>query len=426
MRSIALPIYDLTASREALRNWLGSRSTRFALGIGGVTYLSYAFAHGAWDNATLIAVASFVALALPWYSRLSNLIEQRANYLSARITVGRLARAAAQFAFNLAIFVLLDAGGVLRAPEAVGGILAAAVLTTAASQGAQFFGMVLYHRGIGDLTRNVMVGLSANIVVTALAVAGVPVAREVFLVAALGFGGFVFLVGLVSDLRGWFFPRGGVGMFFGTFNPFHVTHLALIRRALDERRLDKVVVHPTIVPRLHAQALANGEICVDRVERGLQVYEKTDKADVHVDYFPTGRHFFAPETRRLMIELAIREAGLEGRVEVAYMPEIYARDGFHGVVREIRRANPGRPLHGLHGSDLGGMYVRAIMDECGWIYPMPFLRRDTISATAIRNGADGMTAPVVTAVLDGLRAGLSVISIEGRGYRNDRGLLARD
>jgi hypothetical protein len=423
MRATAASSPDFRAVREALGAWASSRSTRFALLIGGLTYLSYASMHDAWANPTLVAVALFVALALPWYSRISNLIERRANNLTALISVGRLARATAQFAFNLAVFATLDLGGAMRAPEAVGGVLAAAALTTAASQGAQFFGMGLYHRGLGDLTRNVMAGLSANIVVTAMAVAGIPVAREAFLIAALGFGGFVLAVGLLSDLRARLYPRRGVGMFFGTFNPFHASHLALIRRALDERRLDKVIVHPTIVPRLHAQALAKGEIRIARVENGLQVYEKTELADVHVDYFPTGRHFFAPETRHLMMALALEEAGLAGRVEVAFWPEIYAREGFHGVVRQIRRTNPGQPLHGLHGSDLGGMYVRAIMDECGWIYPMPFLRRDKVSATAIRAGASGMTTPAVTAALEGLRAGLPQFNLGGRTYRNERGTL---
>ncbi len=37
------------------------------------------------------------------------------------------------------------------------------------------------------------------------------------------------------------------------------------------------------------------------------------------------------------------------------------------------------------------MLVRQIVDECGWIYPWCILRRDKISATAIRKGAKGMT-----------------------------------
>jgi nicotinic acid mononucleotide adenylyltransferase len=268
-----------------------------------------------------------------------------------------------------------------------------------------------------------MVGLSANIVATAMAVAGLPIARELFIVVSLLVGAVVFTVGLLSDLRGWLHPQGGVGLFFGTFNPFHQSHLQVIRRALDDRRLDKVIVHPTIVPRLHAVALARGEIHVARVENGMQVYERTEKADVNVDYFPTGRQFFAPEARRAMIELAIAEAGLADRVEVAYMPEVYARDGFHGVIRELKRHHRGRPLHGIHGSDMGAMYLRAIMDECGWIYPMPIARRDNVSATAIRNGATGMTSPSVAEVLVQLRGGAIEVSAGGRRFRNVRGAL---
>jgi len=95
MRAAALPLQDLRAIREGLRLWLASRSTRFALFVGVLTYLSYASMHGAWANPMLLGVSLFVALALPWYSRASNLIEQRANHLCALITVGRLARGVA-------------------------------------------------------------------------------------------------------------------------------------------------------------------------------------------------------------------------------------------------------------------------------------------------------------------------------------------
>ena len=45
------------------------------------------------------------------------------------------------------------------------------------------------------------------------------------------------------------------------------------------------------------------------------------------------------------------------------------------------------------------MLVRQISDECGWIYPWCILRRDKVSATAIRTGAKGMTSTVVTDAL---------------------------
>ena len=92
----------------------------------------------------------------------------------------------------------------------------------------------------------------------------------------------------------------------------------IVRRAIDERKLDKIIIHPTLIPRLHADAFRKGEIRVGRLEDGFQIYEKTDKADSNVDYFPTGNMFLPPETRKALIELALAEAGLgqQGRGRV--------------------------------------------------------------------------------------------------------------
>ncbi|MBI3197911.1 MAG: hypothetical protein HYZ40_10480 [Rhodospirillales bacterium] len=218
-------------------------------------------------------------------------------------------------------------------------------------------------------------------------------------------------------------PKGGIGLFFGTFNPFHNTHLALVRRALDERGLDKIVIHPTLVPRVHADAFRKGEIRVARLENGFQIYELTDKADLNADYFPSGRMFLPPETRKILIDLALAEAGLTNRVEVTFFRETYNKRGFQGVIAEIKKANPGVRLHGLHSTDAGGVAVRQIYDECGWIYPWRVLRRDGVSATAIRKGAKGMTSAVVTDVLAQLTANVPVVTAGGRRFRNDNGVL---
>jgi hypothetical protein len=409
----------------SVRRYLNSPSTRFGLFIGLLTYASYGYAHGTWAEPALIGISAFVGICLPSYARLSNKIEEKVNDIFALITAGRVARFGAQLVFNLAALWLLTLGGAIEKSAIlhVGGVLAAAVLTTTASLGAQFIGAWLFRRNIGDLNRNAMVGLSGNIIVTALATAGVPAAVLAFQIAGTGLAVLVLGIGILSDLRACFYPRRGVALFFGTFNPFHKSHLELVRRALEERRVSKVIVHPTILPKLHAQALERGEIRVARVENGLQVYEKTEKADVAVDYFPTGNRFLAPETRRLLIEVAVREAGLEDRVEVAYMPETYAECGFPGIVRAIRQAHPGVPLHGIHGSDWGGMLVRAILDECGWIYPMAVRRRDAVSATAIRGGARGMVATGVEEALHQLRQNRPRITVAGRSYRNECGKL---
>ncbi len=412
-------------SKTSIYSYVRSPSSRLAALIGGLMYVSYAAGFDAWLSPALIGVALFVGIALPSYSRLSNRIEQRANYALALVTVGRLARFSPQFLFNTAAFGVLLLGGVVDGGNlsGVGGLLGAAAITTMASQGAQYVAMFLFNRNVGDLNRNVMVALSLNIVVTALAIMGFEFVRWIFVVGGIGLGILVFGSGLLSDLRAFLFPQRGIGVFFGTFNPFHKSHVKLVRDALEKRGLSKVVIHPTIIPRAHRIWRERGEICVDRVEDGLQIYEKTAKADPYVDYFPTGHRFYAPETRRYMIELALAEAGLDDRVEVSFMPQTYARYGFHGVVREIRRAHPNTPIHGIHGSDVGGMMVRAILDECGWIYPMLFLRRDGISATAIRAGAEGMTGSSITKALRFLSQGSGEIAINGRRFRNEHGVL---
>ncbi|MBV8394486.1 MAG: hypothetical protein JOY81_15015 [Alphaproteobacteria bacterium] len=405
--------------------YVRSPSTRMAAFVGLLSYVSYAYAHGSWTNPALIGVSLFVGVFLPTYAKLSNKAELWANNRFGFVTGGRLGRFIPQYAFNLAVFFVMLWGGALNrgGMASVGGAPGAALVTTMASQGIQYLGLYLYQRGIGDMNRNVLVGLSANLMLTALATAGLPYAREAFLVIGLALGAMIFGGGVLSDLRSQFAPKGGVGIFFGTFNPFHNTHLAMVRQAIEERGLDKVVIHPTLIPKIHSEAFRKGQLRVARLESGFQIYETTDKADVNVDYFPTGRMFLPPETRKVLIELALAEAGLANRVEVAFMRETYDKDGFQGVIAEVKKANPGVRLHGLHGTDLGGMYVRLIYDQCGWIYPWRILRRDKVSATAIRKGAKGMTSGVVTDVLEQLTANVPVVTAGGRRFRNDNGVL---
>jgi hypothetical protein len=410
---------------DRLRRYVRSPSTRLAAFAALLSYLSYAYAHGSWANPALIGVSVFIGVFMPSYAKLSNKADLWANNQFGFITAGRLGRFIPQYVFNLAVFgILLWADALNREGVAsVGGFALAALVTTLASQGLQYLGMYLVSRGVGDANRNVLVGLSLNIILTSFGTAGLPVAREAFLVMGFGFGILLFGIGLLSDIRSQVAPKGGIGLLFGTFNPFHNTHLALIRRALDERGLDKIIIHPTLVPRIHADAFRKGELRVARLENGFQIYETTAKADSNVDYFPTGKQFLPPETRKVLIDLAVAEAGLGNRVEVVFFRETYNTKGFQGVIAEIKKANPGVRLHGLHGTDNGGMYVRQIYDECGWIYPWRVLRRDGVSATAIRKGAKGMTAGVVTDVLEQLSANVPVVTAGGRRFRNDNGVL---
>ena len=415
----------LSAVGDGVRRWLRSSSTRTAAFVGLLSYLSYAYAHGSWANPALIGVSVFVGVFLPSYAKLSNKAELWANNRFGFVTCGRLGRFIPQYAFNLAVFWIMEWGGALNRDgiASVGGVGSAALITTLASQGAQYVGLYLFQRGIGDANRNVLIAVSVNLVLAALGTAGVPGAREAFLISGFVFGVVFFGIGLLSDIRSVAAPKGGIGLYFGTFNPFHNTHLAIVKAAIEDRRLDKVIIHPTLIPRVYLDAFRKGEIRVARLEQGFQIYEKTEKADVNVDYFPGGRQFLPPETRQVLIELAVAEAGLGDKVEVAFYRDVYNKKGFQGVIAEVKRRHPGVRLHGLHGTDYGGMTVRNIYDECGWIYPWRILRRDSVSATAIRRGAKGMTSAVVTDVLGQLTANLPVVAAGGRRFRNDSGVL---
>ena len=192
---------------------------------------------------------------------------------------------------------------------------------------------------------------------------------------------------------------------------------------MAERKLDKIIIHPTLIPRHYAEAFRKGEIRVARLKDGYQIYEKTEKADVNVDYFPTGNIFLPPETRKALIELAVADAGLGDKVEVISLRETYESRGFQGVIAEIKKRHPGVRLHTLHGTDFGGMLVRQICDECGWIYPWRIMRRDNVSATAIRKGAMGMTPAIIDDVLAQITQNLPVVTAGGRRFRNDNGVL---
>lgn len=214
-------------------------------------------------------------------------------------------------------------------------------------------------------------------------------------------------LGLFSDMRAFIYPKSGIGVYFGTFNPIHKTHLKIIQEAVEKRGLYKVYIHSTTVPKLHRTALDNNEIEIKMLD-GMRVYSKTKLADSNKNYFPTGNKFYEYEVRKELIKAGIHDSKLTEFVEVLDLPEIYEREGFFGIIKYIKSLHPkDMPIHGIHGSDTGGMWVRNIFDGSGWIYPYPVKRKDNISATSIRDGAVGFTSPTIEAFLTATRAGKS-------------------
>src|SRR5262245_35539345 len=162
----------------------------------------------------------FTGVFLPTYAKLSNKAELWANNQFGFVTAGRLGRFIPQYAFNLVMFWIMQWGGALNREgiASVGGVASAALVVTLASQGAQYLALYLVQRGIGDANRNVLIGLLINLMLAALGTAGVPIAREAFLVSGFILGAVLFGIGLASDIRSQIAPSGGIGLFFGTFN----------------------------------------------------------------------------------------------------------------------------------------------------------------------------------------------------------------
>ncbi|CAN7683983.1 hypothetical protein ACTJLC_11865 [Paraburkholderia sp. 22099] len=330
----------------------------------------------------------------------------------ARVTPGRLARLALHAPVVLVVATLVGTATGQRLLDAM-----TFVIATAASAALQSLAFRFAYHGRGERTSNLVLALA----VAAWLVASVVVEPAVRYLAVTGAAVYLadLLVGALADLRSFWFPRAGVGVFFGSFNPVHNSHLRMIRDALDGRRLDTIYVHCTTVPKLHRQALERGEIAMSR-EAGMRIYSKTSSADPGKNYFPTGNRFYDYEVRRELLRAACGDAGLAQRVEVLDLPDIYDKEGFVGVLREVRRRHRGQPLHGLHGSDTGGMWVRNLFDDCGWVFPCAVVRTDGVSATAIRSGATGLTSETVERFLVATGSGQDFVFASGYCFEHVR------
>ncbi|WP_218641411.1 GNAT family N-acetyltransferase [Bacillus cereus] len=407
------------------QSYLLSSSTLLGYFIGILMYMAYAYPHQEWSNIGLVFITLFISFFLPYYSRISNKIDEWLCFKTAFVTPGRIGRFFAQWLFNLFIFYVFSYSNIINQfdTKSLGGIWGISLLTTIASQGIQYIAITLANREIGNVNKNVSLGLALNILITAAAAIGIEWMRPIFLLTGLIFGSWVFGSGILSDFRSLFPRKGGIGIFFGTFNPFHNTHLAIIQQAIKERELEKVIIHSTVIPKLHADALIKGEIEIAERQAGMRIYKRTSQADVHVNYFPTGNRFYEFETRKKMMELAIEEAGLTDKIEVLSFPDIYHNKGFYGIIHKIKEKYSKKRIHGIHGSDLGGMWVRRIYDESGWIYPYAIRRVDGISATAIRNGSKGMAPKIIEEILCAFRESASTVQVASQTFHISEGLL---
>lgn len=354
-------------------------------------------------------------LLLPRYVAMMVRVEDAIALKLARVTPSRLLRVGFHIPWVLGVYWLFGAAWAVDVRQPYLFLL----LLIAASNGLHAIAISLAYRGYGDRINNILLAFSISAWVTVLSLA------STYGLFTAGLAAMAFLLhlaqGMLSDLRSLFYPKTGIGVFFGTFNPVHNTHLRIMKDALESRNLLKIYVHPTTVPKLHRTALESGEIAMS-YQAGMRVYKKTSLADPGKNYFPTGNKFYEYEVRKELLMAGIRDAGLQDKVEVLDLPHIYNESGFFGVLRHIRQRHRGMPIHGLHGSDVGGIWVRHIFDASGRIYPCPVIRSDHISATAIRAGAVGYTPDTVENFLAASRAEQEFVFPSGYVFRNSSNL----
>jgi len=170
---------------------------------GFLTYITYALLNDAWGNYALAAIAVYLYLSIPAYSRLSNRLESRTGDLTGLTTVGRAARYALQFAVNCALLYVFVAGGILDPAGLgrIGGFFGAAAWVTAVSQGGQYAANWLAAIGVGSSDRNVVVSISVSVVVNALAVSGVAWVQSIYVGASLFFAGVILFSGVLYDIK---------------------------------------------------------------------------------------------------------------------------------------------------------------------------------------------------------------------------------
>ena len=403
-----------------IKQMLRSFYTKLSLIMALVMYFSYAIPTNGFKNGYLIFVSVFVFFFLPYFTKISEKVESFAFLKTGSAFVGKIARFAWQYLFNLFAITMLIRGNIIDANRLarVGGVFGAIVLLSFASQGLQYIMMALANRNIGNMYFNITLALSINMCLGAIASLGYPSVQMFYVIFGIIMGCIGALYSLYTDILGVLPLKGGVGIFCGTFNPVHVTHMKILKNFIEKRQLEKVYLHSTVVPKLHQIFLKEGVISIKEKKDGMRFYERTDKADFHINYFATGNSFYEAENRFAMLRAAVKDVGLEDKVEVLFMPEVYEEKGFYGIIDYVKRVNKGKRIYGLHGSDGGGKMVRSIYDE-KFIIPNVIRRTDNVSATAIRNGAKGMTTPTVDEIRKVLRETYAKEENEKFVFNND-------
>ena len=171
--------------------------------IGLLTYVIYGSLNDAWANPTLVAIALYMYLSIPWYSKVSNRVETGTGELTGLVTVGRVSRYLLQFGVNMVLLWAFLAGRILEPTglEGIGGFFGAAAWVTALSQGGQYLANWFARNGFGSPDHNVVIAISTSVTVNALAVSGVAWIQPIYVTVSLCLGIGIFGAGAMSDAR---------------------------------------------------------------------------------------------------------------------------------------------------------------------------------------------------------------------------------
>jgi hypothetical protein len=263
-----------------------------------------------------------------------------------------------------------------------------------------YFALKLSYFNIGNRNNNMNIALSIALLLFYLVIAHVLNTTILLLTLSLLLIVYIIIKLIISEYKVMSAPRYGIGIFFGSFNPVHKAHIKIIQNAIKSRKLSKVLIQVNTIPELHRIAINNKEIISESNGKGFNVYKKTSIAIPGKDYFPTGNKFFDHSIRVNLIKESLNEYALAEKVQILDYDEIYDQKGFPGIIEKIHSSYQNIPLHGIHGSDVGGMWVRYIFDSFSFIYPYPIVRNDGISSTKIRDGIKNLTTNYVQAQID--------------------------
>ena len=323
---------------------------------------------------------------------LINKIENFANLLYAKPTIGFLTKYIVVLGINTVLSIVYCVFYEFS--------LLKIILITNISSTMLYFALNLSYFNIGNRNNNMDITLSATLLLFNLHASKILI--PTFLQLIISFLLFIYVIGklLLSEYRSIAAPRQGIGIFFGSFNPVHKTHIKMIQNAIKSRNLEKVLIQVNTVPKLHRVSLQNKEIISENNGKGFNIYKKTKLAIPGKNYFPTGNKFIDHSIRVKLLKKALDEYGLAEKVQILNYGKIYDQSGFPAIIKKIQHLNKDTPLHGIHGSDVGGMWVRYIFNHFSFLYPYPVIRNDDVSSTRIRGGEKNLTTDYVQSQID--------------------------